>query len=171
MSRSTPLALGIFGSLAVSIFAMVIVPHAQIGGLQSQMDKDEEGKITDVYPVESVSYGARVYATEGCIYCHTQQVRDVQNGRDQDRGWGMRRTVARDYIYDLRPFLGSSRLGPDLANVGSRKWRNEDETDTRKPLKRDASWHYLHLYKPTAIISQSNMPPVPLFVRKAADQR
>jgi len=159
MSRSTPLVVGIFASLAVSVFAMVLVPQAQIGGLQAQVDRDEEGKMIDVYPALSGEYGARIYAREGCITCHTQQVRDTQNGQDQDRGWGARRTVARDFIYTAQPFLGTSRLGPDLANVGAKAWRNEPETDTRKPVRRDAAWHYLHLYKPTAVIDESNMPP------------
>ena len=168
MSRSTPLIAGIFGSLAVSVFAMVLVPQAQIGGLQAQVDrdKDEPAKILDVYPVEHVKYGARVYASQGCIVCHSQQVRDTQNGEDQPRGWGERRTVARDYIYDEIAFLGSSRLGPDLANVGAKTWRNEAGNDSHRPAKRDAAWHYLHLYKPTAIIAESNMPPYPYLFEK-----
>ena len=175
MSRSTPLIAGIFGSLAVSVFAMVLVPQAQIGGLQAQVDrdKDEPAKILDVYPTDRVKYGAKVYASEGCIVCHSQQVRDTQNGEDQPRGWGERRTVARDYIYDSIAFLGSSRLGPDLANVGAKTWRNEAENDTHKPKKRDAAWHYLHLYKPRAIIAESNMPPYPYLFekRKISGQR
>ena len=175
MSRSTPLIAGIFASLAVSVFAMVLVPQSQIGGLQAQVDrdKDEPTKILDVYPTDRVKYGAKVYASQGCIVCHSQQVRDTQNGEDQPRGWGERRTVARDYIYDEIPFLGSSRLGPDLANVGAKTWRNEAENDTHRPAKRDAAWHYLHLYKPTAIIAESNMPPYPyLFeTRKISGQR
>ena len=166
MSRSTPLIAGIFASLAVSVFAMVLVPQAQIGGLQAQVIKDEDGKITDIYPMDRVKYGASVYASEGCIVCHSQQVRDTQNGEDQPRGWGERRTVARDYIYDAFPFLGSSRLGPDLANAGAKTWRNEAENDTRRPAKRDAAWHYVHLYKPTAIIAESNMPPYPYLFEK-----
>ena len=52
-----------------------------------------------------------------------------------------RRTVARDYIFDNPPLLGSSRIGPDLANVGSAKWRNEpaDEDYQFRPEKRDAA--------------------------------
>ena len=168
MSRSTPLIAGIFGSLAVSVFAMVLVPQVQIGGLQAQVDreKDEPAKILDVYPVDRVRYGAKVYASEGCNVCHSQQVRDTQNGEDQPRGWGERRTVARDYIYDEIAFLGSSRLGPDLANIGAKTWRNEAENDPHRPAKRDAAWHYLHLYKPTAIIKESNMPPYPYLFEK-----
>ena len=96
MSRSTPLIAGIFGSLALSVGAMVLIPHWQIGRLQAQVDRDE-GKITDIYPVDDVKFGAQVYASEGCIHCHSQQVRDIQYGEDQPRGWGVRRTVARDY--------------------------------------------------------------------------
>ena len=175
MSRSTPLIAGIFGSLAVSVCAMILVPQAQIGGLQAQVDRDsdDKAKILDVYPTDRVKYGATVYASQGCIVCHTQQVRDTQNGEDQPRGWGERRTVARDYIYDTVPLLGNSRLGPDLANVGAKSWRNEAENDPLRPAKRDAAWHYLHLYKPTAIIAESNMPPYPYLFekRKISGQR
>ena len=40
---------------------------------------------------------------------------------DQARGWGERQSVARDYIFQIRPQLGSSRIGPDLTNLGARK--------------------------------------------------
>lgn len=161
MNRSLPLFSWIIISFALSCYALVIIPQQQIGGLQPQFT-DEEGKITDIYPVENrgiVEKGREVYKSEGCVYCHSQQVRDVQNGTDIERGWGERRTVARDYIFEQPPFLGSTRLGPDLANVGSAKWRNEALDDPRKPAKRDAAWHLLHLYAPTTVITESNMPP------------
>jgi cytochrome c oxidase cbb3-type subunit 2 len=122
---------------------------------------DDEGKVSEIYPVENrgAEKGRAVYQAEGCVYCHSQQVRDVQNGTDLERGWGERRTVARDYIFEQPPFLGSTRLGPDLANVGSAKWRNEALDDPRKPTKRDAKWHLLHLYAPATVITESNMPP------------
>jgi cytochrome c oxidase cbb3-type subunit 2 len=100
-----------------------------------------------------------VYIREGCYYCHTQQVRDPQNSSDLERGWGMRRSVARDYIYDNPPLLGSVRIGPDLANIGSKDWRNEPVGDPRRPKKRDREWHLLHLYNPRVIVPQSTMPP------------
>ncbi len=155
MSRSSYLFTGIFGSFAVSCLAMVLVPQMQIGNLQPQ--KDEE--TGDIYPVNNAKKGHAVYVSEGCFYCHTQQIRDPQNGLDIERGWGVRRTVARDYIYEKSPVLGSIRLGPDLGNVGSKDWRNEEKGDPLKPLHRDAAWHYLHLYQPTSIIRDSNMPP------------
>lgn len=161
MNRSLPLFSWIIISFALSCYALVIIPQQQIGGLQPSFT-DEEGKITDIYPVENrgvVDAGREVYKSEGCVYCHSQQVRDVQNGTDLERGWGERRSVARDYIFEQPPFLGSSRLGPDLANVGSAKWRNEAPDDPRKPAKRDRAWHLLHLYAPTTVITESNMPP------------
>ena len=155
MSRSSYLFAGIFGTFAVSCFALVLVPQMQIGNLQPQVDEEA----SDIYPVSNLRKGRETYASEGCFYCHSQQVRDPQNGLDIERGWGPRRTVARDYIYDKPAFLGGTRLGPDLANIGSKDWRNEAPDDPRKPKVRNAAWHYLHLYQPTAVIKESNMPP------------
>jgi cytochrome c oxidase cbb3-type subunit II len=154
MSRSSYLFAGIFGTFAISCFALVLVPQHQIGNLQVQSDEE-----TGQYPINNVRKGQETYASEGCFYCHSQQIRDTQNGLDIERGWGTRRTVSRDYIYDKPVFLGSSRLGPDLANVGSPTWRNEAENEPVKPAIRDRAWHYLHLYQPTVLVKESNMPP------------
>lgn len=156
MSRSTFLLSGIFGSFAVSCVALVFVPQLQIGGLAAHIDEENN----DAYPVANARQGREIYIREGCYYCHSQQVRDPQNSTDIERGWGPRRTVARDFLYDNPPVLGSMRIGPDLANVGSKEWRNEAAGETvKKPAKRDARWHLLHLYNPTAIVGESNMPP------------
>lgn len=58
-------------------------------------------------------------------------------GPDMDRGLGVRRSVAADYLFDSPVMLGEQRIGPDLSNVG-----------LRLP---DANWHLLHLYAPTAM--------------------
>jgi len=161
MSRSTGLFAGIFASFAVSSLALVLIPQAQLGGLQPHYT-DDEGKITDLYPVDIAgvtNHGREVYIREGCISCHSQQVRDSQNGTDTLRGWGARRSVARDYIYTTPSLIGSQRIGPDLSNTGWADWRNEDKNDTRRPAKRDAAWHLLHLYNPTAVVTESNHPP------------
>src|SRR5438874_12568979 len=138
MNRSLTFIAWIIASFALSTYALVILPQKQIGGLQSQF-VDDEGKVTDIYPIENrglVEKSRAVYQSEGCIYCHSQQVRDVQNGMDLERGWGERRPVARDYIFEQPPFLGSTRIGPDLANLCSANWRNEAKDDTLKPAKR-----------------------------------
>ena len=162
MKRSTYLLAGIIGSFALSTFALVLLPQQQLGGLQPQFG-DDEGKIVDIYPIDNqgiVKAGRSVYVSEGCVYCHSQQVRDEQNGTDMERGWGVRRTVARDYLFETPPLLGTSRIGPDLANVGSAKWRNEDEHENAqyKPARRDAAWQLLHLYAPRTIVKESTMP-------------
>jgi cbb3-type cytochrome oxidase cytochrome c subunit len=69
----------------------------------------------------------------------------VPVGADISRGWGKRRTVAVDYIFDTPVMLGSQRIGPDLANVGS-----------RLP---DPNWQLRHLYAPGSEVKDSAMPP------------
>jgi cbb3-type cytochrome oxidase cytochrome c subunit len=69
----------------------------------------------------------------------------VPFGSDVARGWGARRTVAADYLFDAPVQLGSQRVGPDLANVG-----------LRSP---DANWHLLHLYNAQIYAKGSPMPP------------
>jgi cytochrome c oxidase cbb3-type subunit 2 len=160
MSRSSTIFAGLLGSFAVSIYVMVLIPQTQLGGLQPSFT-EEEGKYTEIYPVQNgaADQGRAIYIREGCFTCHSQQVRDPQSGTDVERGWGPRRTVARDYLFDRPVVLGHSRLGPDLANAGWAEWRNEPADDTRKPRKRDAAWHYLHLYSPRQIVTESNHPP------------
>jgi hypothetical protein len=73
----------------------------------------------------------------------------------------VRRTVARDYIFEEVPLLGSMRLGPDFANYGNPAWRNEPLNDPKpKPVKRDAAWIYKHLYNPTILERRSICPPM-----------
>ncbi len=175
MTRSSAIFAGFFSAFAVSCAVLVLAPQAQLGGLQPVFVEDEPGKLTDIYPMDNgaVQKGRAIYAREGCVACHTQQVRDPQNGTDIERGWGPRRTVARDYLFESPPFLGSTRLGPDLANAGWAEWRDEQKDDTLKPKKRDAAWHYAHLYNPRLLVPESNHPPYRyLFdVRKVSGQR
>ena len=56
--------------------------------------------------------GMAVYRSEGCWYCHTQQVRDSDAALGDPLAPG-------DYGEDT-PMLGSVRVGPDLTHVGSR---------------------------------------------------
>ena len=64
--------------------------------------------------------GRKVYMANGCIYCHSQQVRPDYGGADIIRKWGDRRSAPRDYIFDRPVLLGKMRMGPDLANIGKR---------------------------------------------------
>lgn len=65
-------------------------------------------------------------------------------GADLNRGWGARRTVANDYLFERTVMLGEQRIGPDLTAIG-----------LRRP---DAAWHLNHLYAPAAEVEGSKMP-------------
>ena len=119
MKGLAPLFLGIFGTFAFSWVGLTVIPNWQIGQLNQQ--SDEEG--TDIYPQPQSGMferGARVYAANGCIYCHSQQVRADYAAADIERKWGNRRSAPRDYIFEQPVFLGKMRMGQDIANIGAR---------------------------------------------------
>ncbi|HEX7617093.1 MAG TPA: cbb3-type cytochrome c oxidase subunit II [Verrucomicrobiae bacterium] len=72
------------------------------------------------------------------------EIHIVPVGVDIARGWGVRRSVAADFLYDAPVQLGSLRAGPDLANIG-----------LRYP---DLNWQLVHLYAPQAVVKNSAMP-------------
>ena len=90
--------------------------------------------------------GRQVYIANGCVYCHSQQPRDVAQGPDAKRGWG-RASIVGDYKYDTPHLLGTMRTGPDLFNIGA-----------RQPSK---DWHLGHLFQPRAYTQGSIMPAYP----------
>jgi cytochrome c oxidase cbb3-type subunit 2 len=143
MNRAVILYVGILFTVLVSFAGLVTIPQQQLGGLEPLVTED--GTEYPVEPAGLVAEGRRVYRSLGCIYCHSQQVRPPGFGADIERGWGTRRTVARDHIYDAPPLLGTMRTGPDLANIG-----------VRQPSE---NWHFLHLYNPQITSPGSNMPP------------
>ena len=72
------------------------------------------------------------------------EIHIVATGSDIARGWGMRQSVAEDFLHDQPVQLGSLRAGPDLSNIGARA---------------DANWQLLHLYTPQSVVKGSTMPP------------
>jgi cbb3-type cytochrome oxidase cytochrome c subunit len=119
MKGLAPLFLGIFGTFAFSWVGLTVIPTWQIGHLNPE--SDEEG--TDIYPRPQSGMfqrGAHVYAANGCVYCHSQQVRADYIADDIERKWGNRRSAPRDYIFDRPIFLGKMRMGQDLADIGAR---------------------------------------------------
>jgi cbb3-type cytochrome oxidase cytochrome c subunit len=119
MKGLAPLFLGIFGTFAFSWVGLTVLPNWQIGHLNPQSDEDG----TDMYPRPQSGMferGARVYAANGCVYCHSQQVRPEYAGADIERGWGNRRSAPRDYIFERPVFLAKMRMGQDIANIGAR---------------------------------------------------
>lgn len=92
--------------------------------------------------------GKYVFIREGCVACHTQQVRNV----DMDKVFGNRPSIAADYSRNKRlnffqntaNLMGTERTGPDLTNIGQ-----------RQP---SLDWHFTHLYNPRTVVPQSIMP-------------
>ena len=119
MKGLAPLFLGIFGTFAFSWIGLTVIPNWQIGHLNPE--SDEEG--TDIYPQPQSGMferGAHVYAANGCVYCHSEQVRADYAANDIERGWGNRRSAPSDYLFERPVFLGKMRMGQDLANIGAR---------------------------------------------------
>lgn len=142
MGRTLFLALGVFLTVACSVSGLVILPNWQFQGLKPVTKRDGIQ-----YPAPYLGdskKGREEYISHGCIYCHTQQVRMKGYGADIRRGWGNRRSVPRDYIYDYPHQLGTMRTGPDLASIGA-----------RQPSR---DWHSLHLYDPQITSPGSVMP-------------
>ncbi|WPP51954.1 cbb3-type cytochrome c oxidase subunit II [Catalinimonas niigatensis] len=107
---------------------------------------------------EAETNGLHIFINEGCVACHTQQVRSIE----MDKSWGDRPSIPSDYYYSKQRMslwrqspsvLGSERTGPDLTNIGLRQ-PSED-------------WHLLHLYNPRIVVKESIMPSYPwLFEEK-----
>lgn len=145
MNRFSLLFIGFTFTFFSSWIGLVVAPINQFGVLQPVPDPDKEGSTLPPDYSALAQKGREVYTANGCIYCHSQQIRGKGQGADMERGWGPRNTVARDYVHDRPVFLGTMRTGPDLTNIGARQ--------------NSAAWHYEHLYSPQAMSEASIMPP------------
>jgi cytochrome c oxidase cbb3-type subunit II len=100
---------------------------------------------------EDAIKGKAIYIANGCVACHTQQVRSVE----MDKTWGSRPAIAADYAANHRPdfwrntatLMGTERTGPDLTNIGQRQ--------------SGIDWHLTHLYNPRIVVAASIMPAYP----------
>ncbi|MHB1308523.1 MAG: cbb3-type cytochrome c oxidase subunit II [Limisphaerales bacterium] len=146
MNRGPLIFVGILLCVTLSWLGAVVVPHLQFGA-EPLVVIEETGQDYPLARNGEALQGAEVYRANGCNYCHTQQVRPASEGGDLARGWGQRRTVARDYLRDLPPMLGQVRFGPDLANYGAR------ETNTTSVL--------MKLYNARVALPGSIMPRYP----------
>jgi len=143
VNKLTGLFFGVFLLFGLSWLALAAYPYITFAGLQQSKD-EATGALAPPGNPGTADQGARVYAANGCFYCHSQYVRDKNEGSDIDRKWGKRRTVARDYMFDRAVFLGTSRLGADLTNAGERQT--------------DPQWFYRLLYNPRGTTPESVMP-------------
>jgi cytochrome c oxidase cbb3-type subunit 2 len=143
MNKLPLLFAGIFITFLSAWLGLVAAPMIQFGALKPHVDEETN----DVFPPPRsglAEEGRKVYVKNGCIYCHSQQIRPEHAGSDLARGWGSRRSVPRDYINDKPHLLGSMRTGPDLTNAGKRLSNRE--------------WHHKHLFAPQAQYQYSIMP-------------
>jgi cytochrome c oxidase cbb3-type subunit 2 len=148
MKNGLALFLGVFVILGLSWAGLLLTAHKQLGSL-SQF-KDPADDVLYPQPLSGVAdEGRLVYQDLGCVSCHTQQVRF--EGADIERKWGTRAGYARDYIRDSTVFIGQSRLGPDLRNVGVRLGDSTSADDYNE-------WFYHLLYSPQTAVAGTNMP-------------
>lgn len=156
MIRVAMLLLGALAAVTFAAFILVAVPRLDLptAPLYSAIPPYRAAESPLGPYTEIQERGRRVYASNGCIYCHSQQVRDPAFTNDVERGWG-RPSYPSDYLYDSPVFLGTMRTGPDLINVG-----------VRLP---DRNWHLVHLYQPRSLVAWSIMPSFP-FLFEAKDR-
>jgi len=92
--------------------------------------------------------GKLIYIAEGCVGCHSQQVRNVE----MDKMFGSRPGMAADYAnigrtsiwQNTATLMGTERTGPDLTDVGNRQSSKD--------------WNLMHLFQPRSVVAQSIMP-------------
>lgn len=127
------LSLIIFGSiilLAPIVYVAVILPWV------SMSDHPPSEIFRPRTALEE--QGRNVYIENGCTYCHTQYIRQI------DWGHGAERIAqAGDYIQDRPHLLGSERTGPDLSQEGG---------------ERSDDWHLAHFINPRFVRPESIMP-------------
>ncbi|CAC9469698.1 Cytochrome c oxidase subunit CcoO (EC [uncultured Gammaproteobacteria bacterium] len=140
---------------ALLIFGILIV--ASIGGfvqiVPNLFDESLHKGTENVKPYTALQLTGRdIYIREGCVGCHSQQVRPLVA---EVMRYGPA-SKAGEHIYD-RPFLwGSKRTGPDLARLGG---------------KYSDKWHELHLNNPRAVVPQSIMPAYPWLAKNKVDSK
>lgn len=134
-------------NVSLVVFALLSTGIAVAPALSMQ---EENAPLPDM-PVmtDQERSGLAIYVAEGCVACHTQQVRNIE----MDKTWGPRPSIPSDYYYSKQrmnvwqqspSLLGSERTGPDLTNVGARQAGEQ--------------WHLLHLYDPRLVVKGSIMP-------------
>lgn len=129
--KMTP-AILIFGSVVIfaSVLSIaIILPWTTISE-----------KPSEIYRPRTVAEerGRQIYIENGCTYCHTQFVRNI----DWDLG-AERVAHSGDYIAEQPHLLGTERTGPDLSQEGG-----EHPDD----------WHLAHFTNPRFTRPESIMP-------------
>ncbi len=130
------LAVAGIGCFCLSVLALGIVPGRELAR------EIEQSPVAESPFTPSQAHGREIYASAGCAYCHTEQVRHT--AADQRR-WGAP-TQAWETRYEVPQLWGTRRVGPDLA---------------RESGVRSRDWQLAHLYRPQDIVPGSVMPGYP----------
>jgi cytochrome c oxidase cbb3-type subunit 2 len=134
---------------ALGLFVILTIVVAISPAIENQSNN---APLPGAIPLSAEAFaGKQSFIANGCVACHTQQVRNV----DMDKVWGSRPGIAADYADITRTdfwrntatLMGTERTGPDLTNVGIRQGSQ--------------AWNLLHLYQPRAVIEKSIMPAYP----------
>ena len=155
MSRGISIFFGLIVAFLFSLWGMVVKPLNTFGSQDASV-LAETGLLYPTRRVGAAQQGADVYRSLGCAACHTQQVQPNSLSPDIQRGWGTRRSVARDYLFDKPAMLGSVRVGPDLSDYGNRAVLAEGET--REDL---LNRELLRLYNPRLVSEKPLKPGYP----------
>lgn len=101
-------------------------------------------------------HGRLVYQREGCMYCHSQQIRPLTGEMKRySIGTSLAPPAApQEYLWDEPHFLGTRRIGPDLSRVGG---------------KYSDDWLYSHFYSPRQMVPGSVMVAFTWLFDKDAD--
>lgn len=138
------LVLAAFLGFVTLSFLVAVAPAYQMQDVEPLPD---QAQMTD-----NERKGLHLYIQEGCVACHTQQVRNIE----MDNTWGERPSIPSDYYYSKErmdiwrqspSLLGSERTGPDLTDIGRRQ--------------SSEAWHLLHLFNPRSVVGESVMPSYP----------
>ena len=157
MNFGPVLFLGIFLTFAFAWVGMVFIPSATLKDVKATVVEGSSVSNPRPYTGDE-QLGRGIYQRDGCVYCHTQQVRGGHYNNDLERGWGARRSHPQDYIYDRPVLLGTMRTGPDLVNIAARQSSDQ--------------WFHTHFYDPQLITPGSIMAPFRFLyeLRKIEDQ-
>lgn len=138
--------------LFVTAFLLFLVLTILVAIMPALNNQRNNAPLPNAIPLsENAQKGKALYIENGCVACHTQQVRNIE----MDNVWGERPSVAADYAANSRTdfwrntatLMGTERTGPDLANIGQ-----------RQP---SAEWHLPHLFNPRIVVKESIMPAYP----------
>ena len=148
-SKAVMLVLGVAAFMALGTYFTMIVPL---------MDEKLYTPTSDAQAYTDLELrGKEIYQSEGCWYCHTQQVRNILS-ETKRYGMGEEETFKRfgiraliqappsqpgEYVFDKPHLLGTRRIGPDLARIGG---------------KYDNTWHLNHFRDPRSTSPGSIMP-------------